>query len=306
MAQRVDARAASDDDTHSYPEVPAGTASSMTKPSLHDLDLATQVRPRGANTFDLDVPEGWQQGKGAYGGLSLAAMVRAIELSRRSDDKGEDRPLRSLTAELPSATLVGPAQIVVEPVRIGKGVSTFSAKLVQGGEVRALATAILAAPRAPSAARYCELVAPSGGSLPAFEDTPVLPMHERGGPIFSQHFEYRSPGPYPFAGGTEALALGWVRAREPGTMSPAAFLVALADVYWPATFARAEAPFGVGTVAFTLQLPTQPNALDLRAPVAYRARTWVQSDGFFVEQRELWSEAGCLLALNQQSFAILG
>lgn len=267
--------------------------------SLHDLGVATSLRSRSATVFDLDVPDGWQQGRGVYGGWSLAVLVRAVEHHAR--ELGDARPLRSITAALPSAALVGPAEVSVEPVRLGKGLSTVTAKLVQDGEVRALATILLARDRAPEAAAFCELSPPS---LRPFDATPVIPMGEFG-PVFSRHFEYRTDGPYPFTAGKEARVTGWIRAKRAGDLSKSAFVVALADAYWPATFSRATAPFPIGTVAFTLQTTTSLDALELDAPLAYRAHTWIQAEGFFVEQRELWTKDGVLVALNQQTFAVI-
>lgn len=269
--------------------------------SRHDLGAATKLRPRSATVFDLDVPDGWQQGRGAFGGWSLAVLVRAVEHYAAERGEGEPRPLRSLTAALPSAALVGPAEISVEPVRVGKGLSTVTAKLVQGGEVRAHATVILARNRAPGASAFCELSPPS---LRPFDATPSIPMGEFG-PVFSRHFDYRTDGPYPFTAGKEARATGWVRAKHVGDLSKAALVVALADAYWPATFARATAPFPIGTVAFTLQTTSNLDAWAHEEPLAYRAHTWVQAEGFFVEQRELWTKDGVLVALNQQTFAVI-
>lgn len=261
------------------------------------LDQATRPRPRGAGVFELDVPDGWQQGRGAFGGLSIAALVRAIELSAGSPD----RTLRSLTAELPAPVMVGLAEIHVEPVRVGSGQSTVTARLVQDGEVRAIAVAILARPRAPGAETFCELERPA---LRPWRDIPA-PARLPGAPTFTQHLEFRSDGPFPFAAGKEARTQGWIRARNPGDLGGAAYLVAMADAWWPATFTRAAAPFAVGTVAFTLQVVGTIERLDPAVPLAYRGHAWVQSEGWFVEQRELWSDDGRLLALNQQTFAVI-
>ncbi|EYF05818.1 thioesterase family protein [Chondromyces apiculatus] len=265
--------------------------------SMHDLELATRPQRRGTDTFDLDIPDGWQQGRGAYGGLPIASLVRAIE--QFSDTP--DRTLRSFSAELPGPTLVGPAEVRVETIRAGSGQSTLSARLVQGGETRAFAVAVLARPRAPAAATFCELEPPV---LRPYRDIPALP----GGPffpVFAQHFEYRTDGPFPFTAGKEARIEGWIKPRHVGSLSCGAHLAAVADAWWPATYSRASAPFLVGTVAYTLQIVGAAEPLDPDAPFAYRARVWVQSEGWFVEQRELWSEDGHLLALNQQTFAII-
>ena len=63
-------------------------------------------------------------------------------------------------------------------------------------------------------------------------------------------------------------------------------------------------PRPVATVAFTMQMLTDPSMLSAAEPLAYRARMLSLADGFFVELRELWSGDRCI-ALNPQTFAIL-
>lgn len=249
--------------------------------------------------FDWEVSDGWQQGRGAFGGLTVAALVRAVE----HVEPRRDRRLRSLSVQLPGATVLGPAEIRVETLRASSGQSTLSAALSQDGEVRAFAVAVLAKDRPADADEYCELAAPELGDWRTLEPLPGGVL----GPVFARHFEYRCTGPLPFSSGPEAVVEGFVRlpntnARDVGD---AAYLAALADAWWPATFSRMTAPRPIGTVAFTLQVLGSARELDPSVPLAYRARTWVQTAGWLVEQRELWSEAGQLLALNQQTIAII-
>ncbi|MBA3499645.1 MAG: thioesterase family protein, partial [Deltaproteobacteria bacterium] len=37
------------------------------------------VPQRQGDAFRLDVPAGWQQGRGAFGGFTIGALIRAIE-----------------------------------------------------------------------------------------------------------------------------------------------------------------------------------------------------------------------------------
>lgn len=264
---------------------------------VEDLEIATRPRPRDDGTFDLEIPEKWEQGRGAFGGLVVAALVRAAEHACADPE----RRLRSLTAELPGPAVPGGARISVENLRTGSGVTTLAARLVQEGEVKTFAVAVLARSRAADAESYVELTPPA---LRDFRSMEPLPM-AAGVPVFAQHFEYRSDGPYPFTSGNEALATGWIRARRASAMSTGAYLAAMIDTFWPATFARTSGPRPVATVSFTMQILGDPGPLDPELPLAYRGRVWVQSQGWFVEQRELWSPAGDLLALNQQTFAIV-
>ena len=47
------------------------------------LTILTTPTPAGAD-YTLDVPAGWRQGRGAYGGFTIASLVRAIESERAS------------------------------------------------------------------------------------------------------------------------------------------------------------------------------------------------------------------------------
>jgi hypothetical protein len=88
-------------------------------------------------------------------------------------------------------------------------------------------------------------------------------------------------------------------------MSVAAYLAALSDAWWPTAFSRATERMAVATVAFTLQIVATPERIDPSIPLAFRGHGWLLHEGYCVEQRELWNEDGELLALNQQTFAII-
>lgn len=60
------------------------------------LDRLTTPARVGDGRFEGEVPDGWQQGRGAFGGLALGLLARAAEASL--DDAS--RTLRSITAEI--------------------------------------------------------------------------------------------------------------------------------------------------------------------------------------------------------------
>lgn len=233
-----------------------------------------------------------------FGGSTIGALVRAIE--REVGDPS--RRVRSVTAEVPGPTLVGPSELRVETLRAGSGQTTACARVVQADGVTAFATVVLAKDRAVEADTFVDLEPPRP---PPWRDLPRVPM-EQGGPTFAKHFEFRTAGPFPFTGGASATALGWIRPATPVRVVDAATVVALCDAWWPASIVRFSTFRPIGTVAFTMQIVGDPRAIDLaEAPLAYRAKVWSQRDGWIVEQRELWTEAGELLALNQQTIAII-
>ena len=239
----------------------------------------------------LDVPAGWRQGRGAYGGLVVAALIRAIE--ERVGEPG--RKLRSLTAELPAPVDAGPAQLAVEILRRGNAVTTARAALVQAGELRAHAVAVLAADR-PGAPAWNAMTPPE---LPAWDDLPEVPA---GAPFpeFASHFAYRIASGAPGQGGAPATT-GWLAPRAPGEKRDAAYLAALVDAWYPAALVQLREMRPMATIAYTLDVFALPGD----GPVRYRAAAPAGAGGYFAETRELWSASGELLALNHQTFAII-
>ena len=258
----------------------------------------------------LRIRDGWRQGRGAFGGLTIAAAVRAIE-QRVADPR---RKVRTVTAEIPGPTLPGEARFAVDVLRSGNSVTVARAALAQADEVTTHAVAVLAAPRElTEPPTWRELVAPDA---PPWPSVPAVPL-DFAGPEFAQHFEYRIVAGLPFAGARGAAptgpaqTIGWVRAREPGEARDAAFVAALCDAWWPATLVRATAPRPLGTIAYTLEIVEDMTVLDREggldrdAPLLYRGTVPVAGDGYFLETRELWTGDGRLLALNHQTFAVI-
>ena len=261
-------------------------------------DLTTPT-PRG-DAFELDVPTGWRQGRGAYGGFTLGALIRAIE-AHVGDPA---RTARSITAELPAPVEPGPATITVDLLRSGKTLTAARAALVQGDELRAHAVAILAARRPGEGPLAWRDLAPPDAtpwrSLPPFVMQRELPW-----PEFAHNFEYRVASGLPIPAGGPAVTSGWVRPRVPCTVRDAAYVASVIDAWWPAAFTRFPASRPCMTVAFTLDLVTNLDGLDPDAPLLYRGTVPVCADGYFLETRELWGEDGRLVAINHQTFAVL-
>jgi hypothetical protein len=253
------------------------------------MSLEAASTPHG-DTWD--VPAGWRQGRGAYGGLVVATLARAID-ARIGDPS---RPARSLTAEVSAPVEAGAATIAVDVLRAGNAVTTARAALSQAGEVRAHAVALLAAKRPVDVTPWQELEPPRA---PAWADAspPSLPGNP---PEFAAHFDYRLVEGIPGAGGAPRC-VGWIRPREPGARRDTAYIAALIDAWWPAVLVRFGAMRPMGTIAFTLDVLGDPGD----GPLLYRGTVPVCGDGYFIEDRELWTADGRLVALNRQTFAII-
>ncbi len=262
-----------------------------------DLHTLLTPRPAAPSTYGVTIPNGWQQGRGAFGGLVIGGLVRALEAS----EPEPERQLRSLTAELCGPVVPGPAQITVEVLRRGSGLTTLAARLTQGAEVLAHAVGMLGRTRGePSRRNYLPMPV-----LRPWQAVPVTQVQPPLGPPFARFMEMRNTGPAPFSGGTEPFVSGWVRPLEPGVGRGAAYLAACVDAWWPASFSIWSEPRPIGTIAFTLEITGTFEGLDPDAPLFHQARIVAEHDGYLVEMRELWGEDGRLMALNQQTIAII-
>lgn len=247
----------------------------------------------------LAVDDTWLQGRGAYGGLTIGALVRAIE-QHVGDPR---RRVRSVTAELPAPTTPGTARVDVEVVRSGNQLSVARGTVRQDATVTGHAVAVLAAVRdGADAIAWRELTPPA---LPPFPSlAPAALEAAPGTPAFAQHFDYRIASGFPFAQGAPETT-GWVRAKQPGSLRDAAYVAAMIDVWYPAFLIRNTHPRPLATIAYTLELIADIADLAPDAPLAYRGTVPLCGDGYFFETRELWTADGRLVARNHQTFAII-
>jgi Thioesterase-like superfamily len=257
------------------------------------FDELCSVERVGPTHFTVTFPDQWQQGRGAYGGLVTAVLVRALEAL------APDRPLRSLTSELCGPTMPGEATLTGEVLRQGSAVTTVTLRLTQNGEVQAHAVGVLGKARANVSDRRA-LTPPT---MTPWRDVEVIPVEPPMGPVFAQHFEFRSTT-LPFSGGPPRVE-GWVRPRRPGVARDAAFLAGCIDSFWPVEFMVLEAPRPMATIAFTFQPLGHLVGLDPEAPLYFRSNACAATEGYAVEFRELWGHDGRLLALNQQTMVTI-
>ena len=247
--------------------------------------------------FRWDVEDGWQTGRGAYGGLVLSAMTRAL---RHHLGKPE-LLLRSLTAAVPAPVLVGPTKLSVWVIRAGSNTATLEAELEQDGTICGHAIAIYGAERDPTAS-WNDVAAPD---MRDWRELPVAPVGPPIAPPFTKHLEFRLITPPPFSGHVERRAAGWVRSRYRPDRPDESDLVFLMDSWWAAFLSAMTKPRPVATIAFTMQFLSGWDELDADAPLFYRGSSPAASQGYATDFRELWSENGRLVALNQQTMAII-
>lgn len=257
------------------------------------FELATAVQPLGDGRFRVVIPDKWQQGRGAFGGLVLATLLRAAEAT----EADRTRKTRTIMGELIGPVLPGEHEIVTRVLRRGAHQSNVRAELVAAGEVVAEASVVL------SDARANVSITPARVEVPRVEDLPAVPITAPG-PVFAQWYEYRPAFGVPFAGAREPATGGYIREREAPSAIDAPGLVGLLDTWYPAVFPTLTEPRAMATVSFTAEILCDPSTVDPSAHVFTTCRAIAAHDGFVVELREL-RDGERVLAMNQQTFVVL-
>lgn len=265
---------------------------------MNAFEEASAVERIDDDVFRARIPDGWQQGRGAFGGLVLGTLLRAIEQC----EPEPGRSVRVLTGDLCGAVLPGEAEIQVARLRRGGRVTYLDAQLRQQAQVMARASAVLASSRDDVVAPA--LPAPAPPVPPPWDSVAPVAVQPPFGPAFARFYEYRPTGPVPFAGGAEPITAGWIREQTPPDRLDAPALIGRLDAWWPAMFSVTSQPRASATVTFTAELLYDPATLPAGEPLFYRAHVAAVHEWMFVEFRELWHQ-GRLVAMNQQTFALL-
>jgi hypothetical protein len=262
------------------------------------FEKASALERVGEDEHRLVLPDGWQQGRGAFGGLVLGILMEAMT-SRESDPT---RAARAFTGDLCGPALAKESRVVTRVLRRGNNQTNVAATLEQDGAVVAHATCVLASPRKVKPPPRFVLEPPA--RVP-FEEVPPIVLAPSTTPVFTQHYEYRVTAGAPFRGASDARVTGWIRERTPLSRVTASSLLGRLDAFWPALLAVEASPRPIATVSFLAEILCDPSTLDPAAPLFYRARVVAESAGYFVEMRELWN-GDVPVALTQQSLAMLG
>lgn len=262
------------------------------------FQIATSLEQVEPGLFGANIPDGWQQGRGMHGGTVLGILLRAMIAS----EPDETRVARTLIGDLAGPIVPGPARVRARVLRRGSNQSNLYAELEQDGQVQAIASAVLSAPRKVSAGTQIP-PRPAGGERP-WREVEVVPVEPPFGPVFAQHFEFRSTGPIPFTGATKPVTSGWIREKQPPSQLDRPAIIGLIDAWWPTYYSITTDLHPMATVSFKAEFFADPATLPAEEPLFHHGRMITLQDGFFLEYRELWS-GDRLVAMNQQTFAIL-
>jgi acyl-CoA thioesterase len=251
----------------------------------------TAVHASRAGLYTATIDRGWWIERGPNGGYLAAIVLRAVVAEAGADGR---RP-RTMTLHYLRPPMEGPCEVEVVVERAGRGLSTVSARLRQGGRDCVLALVALGVVR-PGESMH-DHPAPE---VPAPDAVPPRAEAATAGPDipFRHRFDLRPAiGAAPFEAGTEALTGGWIRTADHDPIDDV-LLAAITDAWPPAVFSKLELPVGVPTVELTIHFRNAPS----REPgwCLVRFRTLEASEGYLEESGEVWSADGRLLAESRQ------
>lgn len=265
----------------------------------HKFDLDTALEQKNESTFAGATNRDWWVERGPHGGFLAALMLRALKTT--IDDPS--RPVRSLTVHYIAPPTDGPVEVKTATERVGKSRSSASARLEQDGETKAIALAAFSS--AWESVEWAEAAMPD---VAAFGDLDPLPVDNGITPRFFENFDARPAiGDWPFSEAKRAFSGGWIRFAEPRPVDDLA-VAAFADAWMPSVFVRLDRPMAVPTVDLTVHFRTAlpPAGGDPEDYVLVDFRTETAADGFFVEDGEIWSPNGTLVAQARQLGVLMG
>lgn len=260
------------------------------------FDRDTALDPRGEGHFEGRIDPGWWIVAGPNGGYLAAIALRALQAA--VDDPA--RAPRSLTLHYLRPPREGPVQVETRLERVGRTLTTATARLVQHERLLVLAIGAFATGRDGPELHHAvmpEVTPPERLAPPPPRELP-LPIHER------YETRWAIGGPPGRGQGREALTGGWIRLAEPRALDYS-LMAALADAWPPAVFASADVglvPNGVPTldltVHFRASLPPPGLRDDDYLLCVFRSRE--AREGFVEEDGEIWTRDGRLLAQSRQ------
>jgi acyl-CoA thioesterase len=276
--------------------VVVATRSSYTAATV-SFDDDTALRPLGDGAYEGRIHEYWWTPRGPLGGFVMALVLRGLSLAV---DDAERLP-RTLTTYFLRPPIAGPVTVRPAVERVGRSLTTTSARLEQDGKLVALALAAFSSawPGPELSEAPMPEIERSVGRLAASE----RPERLAAPPFLDLLTLQRRFGEPPFTRADSMETGGWLGLREEREIDGMTVAV-LADAWFPAPWPRlrelAPAPTIEMTVLFRAPLPL-PDSLLLG-----RFRTRLVRDGFFEEDGELWSPDGSLVAQSRQLGLLIG
>jgi acyl-CoA hydrolase len=244
----------------------------------------------------FDCPADWAQGRSTFGGLVVAAGLKAL----RAQAGPVQRP-RSVQAAFLKPLVPGAAEISLGQLRRGRSTTYSDAVVSQQGEACATVGAVFGRPR-DSALR---VDGPPPPAVPPPDGVVEFPQLAGVTPEFIRHFALRwTIGQAPFTQARDPEVGGWCRFRADQGLGDEEAVLALIDA-WPAPVLplldrpapASSATWSVAFLDFPLTSPSDGWWL-------FHARTVGSASGYAQTQATLWSPERRAVAISQQLVAV--
>lgn len=255
-----------------------------------ELDTDTALEPIGAGKFRAQITDRWNIGSAPNGGYLAVIATKAIAAVLPQPD-----PF-SVTTHYLAVAKPGPAEVITEVIRLGKGHSTAEARLVQDGRELLRTIAVFGDLGAISGPTNVTSRPPELPPIEACEHGRPAPS----APVIGERLDVAmAPGTVSWTKGApnEIAELGgWIRLRDGREPDPIS-LVFFADAFPPPVLnlSAVRTPW-VPTLELTVHVRARPAPGFLRAWFKTRALI----DGYLEEDGEIWDSSGALVAMSRQ------
>ncbi|WP_299309007.1 thioesterase family protein [uncultured Croceicoccus sp.] len=249
------------------------------------LDMARD----DAGRLAMEVPDGWTQGRTAYGGLSTAAAYCAARAAAP-----DLPPLRSVQIAF-AGPISGTLRAEASVLRRGRSSAFVTADLHSGDTTAWHGTFLFMAAR-ESAVSFAPAPAPS--VIPPEQAPASKKQHA---PLFTHNFDYADASPRENNG--EPVLRHWVRLRDRDGLDPFAELLAVGDALPPGAATLMREPGPVSSAMWTVHfLTAEPRSRD--GWWLLETRTGHAQDGLSAQSMAIWNADGEAIATGSQMVSI--
>jgi hypothetical protein len=274
---------------------------------------AIGLEPVAPGEWTSLVPDTWHQGRGAWGGMVLAVIVRGAELAGAEVSAPGKKPVvRSVSGSMSGPLLVGTATVKTRIIRAGSNVITVGVDLLNEGETEVAAAAVVVLGSARASALDIggapwQIAAPDDVAAALAAGVPEGPDFDfmGQGPEFFGHLGAKPVQAFPGLKDPHATTIGWIRLPDFSPVADAAWLAALSDAWWTATIVGTDGTRPMATISFQVDLLIDATSLDTAAHLLHVGRNQGAHEGYVAETRELWTPSGQLAARCNQMVAVI-
>lgn len=255
--------------------------------------ILAAARPLQIGGLAATIPEEWQQGRTAYGGLSAALALAAAKRFG-----GDLPPLRSAQIAF-VGPIAGEVEVAPRLLRRGRNATWIAAEITGEGGVGLVATFVFMQPL-PSGTRVQAPAPPAGLIAPV----DAQPFDSQMRPAFLRH-NFKARFALPKSEGKSADICLWLRLLDSAELPTDIELLLVGDGLPPAVLPAMERPGPVSSMTWQTNLLAPGHRSEdgwwlLRSTADHAA------DGNSSQAMTLWSGDGTPCAAGTQSVAVFG